>query len=207
MKLRYFYFCFFIFARIFSLSAAETTMNDKKIPVLLVEPSFEHPPIATSIPGAQRTVIAAGFIQDDAEGKPTTSFLKPSWKTTRSSEMNDFVKAARSKLSVTLATLHPSFLRDENQVIQVAILESTNPLTASTILAPDFSERFINIFGPELHIAIPSTHRVYIFSKLASPLKNIAQAIRDDYKFASEPLTTEIFELGHGRLRTIGSLD
>ena len=179
----------------------------KDLPVLLIEPSFARPEISQLISGAQRTMIAAGTMNKNASGEQTVSFLQTSWKTASQKEMNHFVKEARSNLSKVLATLHPSFVRDEHQVIQVAILESDNPLTASTILAPDFPEQFINIFGPDLLIAIPSTHRLYIFSKLVSPVNDIAPTIREDYQLSSSPVSTEIFQLSHGELRAIGSLD
>lgn len=179
----------------------------QKLPVLLIEPSFEYPPISTSLPGAKRTLIAAGIITKNPINKESISFLQPSWKITNKNEMNAFVKKARENLSLVLSTIKPSFLRDEHQVIQVALLQSSNPLTASTVLAPNFSEQFIPIFGPDLLLVIPSANRVYIFSKLVSPLKDIAQAIRDDYKLSSTPISTEVFELTHGKLHAIGSLD
>lgn len=121
--------------------------------------------------------------------------------------MTDFVHEGRQTLSEKLPTLHPRFLRDEHDVIQVAIIESNAPLTASMILAPEFAQQFVMTFGPELLIAIPSANRIYIFSKLASSLDKIAPAILEDYKLSSSPVSVEIFELGKGQLRAIGSLD
>ncbi|MFI0347622.1 MAG: hypothetical protein ACH346_02450 [Chthoniobacterales bacterium] len=184
---------------------AEESLVDH--PLLLIEPSFTRPEISQLISGAQRTIIVAGLMDKNASGEITVSFLHPSWESTKQKKMTRFVKEARSNLSQVLATLHPRFIRDEHHVIQVAILESSNPITASTILAPDFPEQFVNIFGPDLLIAIPSAHRIYVFSKLASPLNDIASTIRDDYQISSAPLSTEIFQLSHGELRAVGSLD
>lgn len=192
---------------IFATSSLHAYEKEKKVPILLLQPAFMHPPICDPIPGAKRTVITAAYLERNSLGVPTTSFLKPSWQTFRKSSMCDFVKRAKKNLSQNLITLHPQFLRDENEVIQTAIIDSANPITASTILSPEFSKQFTPIFGPELLIAIPSANRIYIFSKLASPLENIASAIRDDYKISSYPLSTEIFELGKGRLHAIGSID
>ena len=189
------------------LFAAPDNQENPPQPVLLLEPSFFHAPISDLIPGAERTVIVPALMKEE-EGKPATiSFLQPSWQTSRHPFMKRFIEKARGTLSETLTTLHPKFLRDEHQVIQVAIIESSNPITASTILAPNFTEQFVSIFGPEFLIAVPTANRIYVFSKLASPLNTLAPMIRDDYRLSASPLSTEIFELSHGQLRAVGSLD
>lgn len=181
--------------------------SEEKVPILLVEPSFLHEPLSASILGAKRTVILPGWLTKKDHGEQTVTFLKPGYQTLSEKKMRAFVKQARTNLSEELSKLSPKLLRDEHQVIQVALLESPQPITASTILAPDFAAHFTPIFGPDLLIAIPSSNRVYIFSKLISPLNKIAPIIRDDYKLSLTPVSTEFFELSHGQLRAIGSLD
>jgi hypothetical protein len=181
----------------------------KRNPVLLIEPSFYHHPISTLIPGARKTVITAAWM--DRSSETSFKFLEPSWKTTKRSFMNRFIQEAHQTLSEQLSSIHPRLLRDEHEVIQVAMIESEHPLTASTILAPEFGQQFVMIFGPEMLIAIPSAHRIYIFSKLASSINEIAPAIRDDYTLANNPVSLEIFELdfkhGQGTLHAVGSLE
>ncbi|KAB2642663.1 MAG: hypothetical protein DVB29_07115 [Verrucomicrobia bacterium] len=182
--------------------------EEKKETILLLEPSFLHHPISTLIPGAKKTVITAAWVEKKSS---TISFLEPSWNTTRNAFMNRFVQGGRQTLSEHLSSLHPRLLRDEHQVIQVAIIDAEDPLTASTILAPDFGQQFMMLFGPEMLIAVPSANRIYIFSKLASSIEMIAPAIRDDYKLSINPVSLEIFELdfkhGQGNLHAIGSLE
>lgn len=197
-------FKIFIFFSLFSLS---TFASDQKIPILLIEPSFLHLPISAPILGAERTVIVPAWLTKNGNKKEETIFLKPGWKTISEKKMRSFVNKGRTNLSAELAQISPKWIEDKHGVIQLALLESPQPTTASTILAPDFSARFTPIFGPELLIAIPSSNRVYIFSKLISPLNKIAGAIRDDYKLSLNPVSTEFFELAHGQLRAAGSLD
>ncbi|MBX9742760.1 MAG: hypothetical protein K2W99_04395 [Chthoniobacterales bacterium] len=201
---------FFVFLLLLSGSflSAESRNKEVREPVLLIEPAALHPPIADLIPGAKKTVITAGFLEKKESGTlATISFLEPSWKTTRVFFMNPFLRQARNTLSKRLAGLHPQFLRDEHEVIQVAIIDNPSPITASTILAPDFAQQFIPIFGPVFLVALPTTHRIYIFSKLASPLASIGATIRDDYQLSLSPLTLEIFELGKGEIHAVGSLE
>ena len=178
-------------------------------PILLIEPSFHHRSISTLIPGAKRTVITPAWIDD--HDATDFHFLEPNWQTTQPSFINHFIQQGRERLSERLALLRPRLLRDEHQVIQVAMIESNDTLTASTILAPEFGQQFVMIFGPEMLIAIPSANRIYIFSKLASAINLIAPIIRDEYKLANDPVSLEVFELdfrlGEGHLHAVGSLD
>ncbi len=200
MTLRF--FTFFLFLSLSSLGA-----HEEKIPILLVEPSFLRLPLSAPILGAQRTVIVPALLTKEKNREETITFLKPGYETIFEKKMQRFVKKALANLSTELAQLSPKWIRDEHGVIQVALLESSQPIAASTILAPDFSNRFTTVFGPDLLLAIPSSNRVYIFSKLVSPLNKIAPMIRDDYKLSVTPVSTEFFELSHGQLRAIGSLD
>lgn len=187
--------------------ASPTFAREEKVPILLVEPSFLHLPLSASILGAERTVIVPAWLVKKNNGEEIVAFLKPGYETLSEKKMDHFVQQARANLSAELAKISPKLLRDEHDVIQVAMLESSHPVTASMILAPDFASHFTPIFGPDLLIAIPSSNRIYIFSKLISPLNKIAPTIRDDYKLSLTPVSTEFFELSHGQLRAAGSLD
>lgn len=181
--------------------------HEEKAPILLVEPSFLHTPLSAKIRGAERTVIVPAWLTKKNNGEEVVTFLEPGYDTLSKKKMASFIARARSNLSAELARLSPKWIRDEHGVIQVAVLESPNPITASTILAPDFATHFTMIFGPDLLIALPSANRIYIFSKLISPLNKIASPIRDEYKLSLSPVSTEFFELSHGQLRAAGSLD
>ncbi len=198
--------CWVLTLALCSNSRADAT-QDK--PILLIEPSFHHRSISTLIPGAKRTVITPAWIDD--HDATDFHFLEPNWQTTQPSFINHFIQQGRERLSERLALLRPRLLRDEHQVIQVAMIESNDTLTASTILAPEFGQQFVMIFGPEMLIAIPSANRIYIFSKLASAINLIAPIIRDEYKLANDPVSLEVFELdfrlGEGHLHAVGSLD
>jgi hypothetical protein len=179
----------------------------EKRPVLVVEPSFLHLSLGQKIAGAQRTVMVPAWLSKNSRGEESITVIEPGYETLSQEKMNQFVEQARANLSTALAELSPKWLRDEHGVIQVALLESPHPITASTILAPDFAAHFTSIFGPELLLAIPSSDRVYIFSKLLSPINSIASRIRDDYKLSLTPISTEFFELSTQKLRAVGSLD
>ena len=195
----------FILSIFFSLQLL--IAREEKIPILLVEPSFLHASLQQKIAGAQRTVIVPAWLTNKNNGEESVTFLEPGYQTLSQEKMDHFVEQARVHLSTALAKIPLKWLRDKHGVIQVALLESPQPITASTILAPDFATHFKAIFGPDLLIAIPSSNRVYIFSKLIPPVNSIAQEVRDDYKLSLTPISTEIFELSQGKLQAIGSFD
>ncbi len=199
-------FLFIFFCAPFTLLNARSPQRE---PVLIVEPSFYHRPLECLIPGARKTVVTAAWM--DPLHPTSFFFLKPSLQTIQPSWMDSFFQKGRNSLSEHLALLTPRFVRDEHQIILTAILESNDPLAASTILAPNFGEEFIKIFGPQMLIAIPSASRIYVFSKLLSALPLLAPVIKDDYLLATIPLSLEIFELdfklGERQLHAIGSLE
>ena len=63
--------------------------------------------------------------------------------------------SAPKAASEVLAGLKPRFIRDQNNVIQCAVLESNSPLTASAVLAPEFSTFFSELLGPIFSLPFP----------------------------------------------------
>ena len=171
-------------------------------PILLIAPSFERPPISRYLPGSKRTLITPALMQNSGESLPLgANALKTP------EEWDLFIKGARERSSLQLATLNPEMIRDDHGIIQMAVINSESPLNASCILASGFLQHFSAIFGPELLLAIPTRNKIYIFPKLANHLQEMTGAIRDQYLISPMPVSTEIFELSRNGLRAIGSLD
>jgi len=171
-------------------------------PSLLIVPAFEHPAVSRYLPGAKRTVVTPAFVGKTGKITPVSekSFATPE-------EWDAFVKEARERSLLQLATLDTTMMRDEHDVIQMAVITTETPVTASLILLPEFLQHFSAIFGPELLITIPAQNKICVFPKLANHLPQMAAAIRDDYLISVMPASTEIFELSHNGLRAVGSLN
>jgi hypothetical protein len=84
-------------------------------------------------------------------------------------------------------------------------MESDNPLTASSVLAPEFAGLFAETLGPDLIVAIPNRFRIFVFPKSTFAELNISDLIFTEYKSTAWPVTREIFELRRGKLIAIGS--
>ena len=111
--------------------------------------------------------------------------------------------APRTAASV-LATLQPEYIRDSNKVIQYAVLKSTNPLTASAVLAPDFTKMFTETLGPDVLFCIPNRYTILVFPQESSATLNLSDLIFAEYQGSPYPVSREIFALRRGKLIAIG---
>ena len=171
-------------------------------PILLIVPSFERPAVCRYLPGSKRTLITPSLMQNNGETQPLGAN-----EVTIPEEWDRFIKSAKERSALQLATLNPEMIRDSHGIIQMAVINSESPLTASTILASGFLQHFSAIFGPELLVAIPTRNKIYVFPKLANHLQEMTGTIRDDYLISPMPVSTEIFELSRNGLHAVGSLD
>lgn len=184
-------------------ASSDVPASDQKgDPTLLIVPSFERPPVFRYLPSSKRTLLAPAFVAKSGE----ITFVDGREFQT-SEQWDRFVKAARERQALQLATIDPQMIRDNHGVIQMAVIVSENPMTASCIVQPGFLQHFSAIFGPELLIAIPTRNKICIFPKLANHLPMMRDAIRDDYLISPMPASTEIFELSRNGLRAVGSLN
>jgi hypothetical protein len=189
---------FVVIAGIPPLSYAQ----DKSSPALLLGGSFEKTPVHRFLPGSRRTILFPARVGSLGEITPLSNppgIGGGSWE--------PFLKGARERSDLLLATMDPVMIRDSRGVIQMAVIHTDDPMTASCVLAPGFLRRFSAFFGPELIIAIPARNKIYVFPKLANRIPDTSQTIRDDYLISPMPVSSELFELSKKGIRAIGDLD
>lgn len=153
------------------------------------------------IEGSQRTVLAIARVVD-GEIEPLTREQKKNVHMTFGQIRAESLKTA----SATLARMKPAFIRDKNGVIRHAAIESSDPLTASCVLAPEFGERFRSTLGPDLLVAIPNRNQVLVFSRQDDTHLRLAETIIGNYLSSNHPVSREIFAWEGGRLRSLGVL-
>lgn len=182
----------------FSAVANEGSSTDYR---LLIEPSFAYPPLSWPIAGAKETLIVPARLID---GK--LQYLTANEFSHTGLSRQEFEQVALKNASQTLAQLKPTFIRGQEGVILYAVLESSQPLTASTALAPDFAKLFENTIGPDFLIAMPNRFRVYIFPRQFAPMARIADDVAMDFRATAYPVSKEVFVLHNGALSCIGVL-
>jgi hypothetical protein len=169
--------------------------------VLAPEPSFMDHKMRRPIDGSQRTILAIARVVDGEIGPLTREQKKSVHKT-----FEQILAEALKTASVTLARMKPEFFRDKNGVIRHAAIESPDPLTASSVLAPEFGETFRNTLGPDLLVAIPTRNQVLVFSKQDDAHLRLSETIIGNYLGSNFPVSREIFAWENGRLRSLGVL-
>ncbi len=156
-------------------------------------------PIRRPIAGSDRTILAVARISG-GEIEPVTREQKREVPITF-----EQVEADSGKLlSETLARLTPNFVRDKKGVIEYAELVSEDPLTASTVLAPEFAAKFRDTIGPDLVVAMPNRFQVYVFSRQDTIFQQMGEAVINGYLSSNYPVSREAFLLENGRLRSLG---
>lgn len=167
----------------------------------MVEPSFMDYKVRERVEGSERTILALVVVKDGeifgAEGG------HPGTLTMASKEISK--EAARTAKEV-FESLQPNYVRDKNGVIKYAALESTNPLTASAVLAPGFAERFAATLGPDLLVALPNRFQILVFSRQDQAFQQMGEFIISGYLSSNYPVSREIFALNKGKLQSLGVL-
>ena len=167
-----------------------------------LEPAFMRPAVSAPIPGAKKTVLAAGFLS--ARGlepcRPgALEQLRLTWA--------QFFAKARSKAVGDLAQLQPRFERDSKQVIVYAALESSRPIVAAAVLAPGFLDRFKDVFGEKILVVVPNRFTAYVFPRLASEHQAFTPMIFRAFRETAWPVSVEMFEVSTAGWRCIGAYE
>lgn len=168
---------------------------------LVVGPSFSEHQMRRPVEGSRRTVVSVCRMVD-GEPEPLTREQKKSIHMTYGQVREEGLKTA----SKVLAGLKPVFVRDRNDVIRHAELRGDHPLTASTVLAPEFGDMFRDTLGPDLLVAMPHRNLVLVFSRQDDAHLRLAEEIIREYLGATYPVSREVFALEGGRLRSLGVL-
>lgn len=168
---------------------------------LLPEPSFMDHEIVWPIPKSERAVILP-VRAGNPEPEPLTLKQIADTSLTRES----LVAEARHNAATLLDQIGHELVRDSRGVIRYAVIASENPLTASVVHAPNFTDRFLETIGPDALILIPNRFRVYVFPRSAIPGRELSDINFTDYHATNYPVSREVFEIQNGSLRAVGLL-
>ena len=175
-------------------SVAEETWH------LLIEPTFMHYEASWPIDAAERTVLVpARYVNGELLPLKSGDIL------TLGATRDKILASAPKAASEVLATLTPRFVRDEKNVIQCAVLESENPLTASAVLAPNSRGFSAKLSARMFLIAIPNRFRIFVFPKGTPAFQRYSEVVIAEYDSSSYPVSKELFTVRKGKLTAIGS--
>lgn len=188
-------------AALFLVIAASASAQETRL-TLLPEPAFLRPDYAFPISGTKATILTLSLVKGDDARE-----LKKADAERLKLDIDSARRVAAANASAMLATLKPDYVRDEHGVIQFAVLSSDSPATASAVLAPDFLDKFADIFGPDILVAIPNHNRIYVYPALASKFRDTAEFVIRDYETSGSPVSKEVFRVMKDGLRAVGGFD
>jgi hypothetical protein len=100
-----------------------------------------------------------------------------------------------------------TWIRDAQGVKEGAVLDGEDAFTCAALFAPSLLDKFTDIFGPEIFVAVPSRFRLYVFPKLAANPALMAPLVLSDYRAAVYPVSPELFQVDAAGVRAVGLLD
>ena len=158
-----------------------------------------RPPVANPVPGSERTLYAAGVLSEGALATYSAkefSALKVEWP--------NFFANAQENSATDLATLTPRYVRNRKKVIEYAVLESTQPLVASAVLAPKFIDLFAETLGETVLLVVPNRSIAYVFPALAGNHREYWPMVFAAYRATAYPVSVEVFEVSAAGIRAVG---
>ena len=164
-----------------------------------LEAKFMRAAVTQPIPGAERTVLAAGY----ADGEEPL-YLLPEQFNSLKVPWAGFMAAARANADAELASLKPEYIRDRKAVIEYAVLRSEQPIVARAILSPALLAMFKDTLGEKLLVAVPSRYAAFVFPRLASSYQQYTPMMIEAYRATAFPVSLEVFEVSSEGWKAVG---
>ncbi len=171
-------------------------------PLLIVQPRLFRSEVAVLIPGARNTYFCAAR-QGLVGAKP---YDRVSFQRDFPGGWSRFFAKARRDAAELVKELTPRYRRSPDGIIEYAVLQAEHPLTASTPLAEDFAVPFADTLGPQLYVAMPDRHSVFVFPKLAGSIEKHLRGLADLYDDAIFPASEEFFEVTSDGIQGAGAI-
>ncbi len=167
---------------------------------VVLAPKFLRPEVTEPIPNAQRTVLAAAYL----DGDEPVYFARKQFDALNVT-FEQFM--GKSRANAASKKLKVEFVRNAKKVIECARVTSEDPLTATFVLSPDFPKKFADTLGPKILVAIPNRYTIYAFPALAADYKSYAPAILSAYHESAHPVSLEVFEVSRDGIKAMGEYE
>ena len=164
-----------------------------------LEAKSAHAPVVLPIAGADRTVLCAGFMEDEGPRAMTREELAG-----MGIEMEKFAARARENATAELAGLKPRYVRNGKRVIEYAELRSAKPVVADAVLAPKFLAMFKDTLGEKVLVVVPNRFTAFVFPALASNYEDYAPLVLAALGATAWPVSVEVFEISSAGVRCVG---
>jgi hypothetical protein len=164
-----------------------------------LEPKSNRPAITLPLSGADRTVVCAGFVEEDGLRAMTKEEFAG-----MGIEIERFTARARQNAVADLATLKPRYERNRKKVIEYAELRSDRPIVAAAVLAPTFLALWKDTLGEKVLVVVPNRFTAYVFPAIAGHHADYAPMVLEAFGATAWPISIEVFEVSADGIRCMG---
>ncbi len=180
------------------LHAQQPVAPERKLESLLLmpEPKAMRGTYSITLPGSQQTTFNCYRETTNSptgvEAYSTEAFTKLGLS------VESFAARARNAADKRLLQLKPDLIKGDDGKIAYAVYRGNSPLYATLLLAPSLPKIFAELFGPEIWVAAPDRHALYVFPAKAELLDDFAADLAERYSTDPFAASCEIFSLKTG---------
>lgn len=110
-----------------------------------------------------------------------------------------FAERAGSVADRLLRGLQPEWVKDDQGRVVYAVYRGERPIYASLLAAPSLPRLFEAAFGPEIWLAAPDRHSLYVFPAKAAELSDFTADLQERYETDAYAASCEIFSWKRGQ--------
>lgn len=186
------------------LPAAEPASKLETL-LLLPEPRELRSELSLTLPGAVKTVLSPAY--ETAERPGLVAYAKREF-TLLGISLETFRARAQSAADRLLAAVEPEVIKDGTGKPLYAVVRSDRPVIACLLVAPSLARRFEKLFGPEIWVAVPDRHSLFVFPPNPTVLADYADDLAGRYAGEAFAASAEVFALGaNAPLKVVGAFD
>ncbi|WP_395747643.1 hypothetical protein [Prosthecobacter sp.] len=164
--------------------------------LLMPEPKAMRGPYSITLANSQQTVFT--FYRESPSGLNGVEAHSAETFTKLGLSADSFAARAKAAADKRLLQLKPELIKGDDGRIAYAVYRGESPLYATLLLAPSLPKIFAELFGPEIWVAAPDRHALYVFPAKASLLDEFAADLADRYTTDAFAASCEIFSLKAG---------
>lgn len=164
--------------------------------LLMPEPKAMRGTYSITLPNSQQTVFNLYRESPTALNGVEAYSVEAFTKLGLSAE--SFAARAKTAADKRLLQLKPELIKGDDGRIAYAVYRGDSPLYATLLLAPSLPKIFAELFGPEIWVAAPDRHALYVFPAKAELLDDFAADLAERYSTDPFAASCEIFSLKSG---------
>ena len=177
--------------------------QESKAPILIIQPKYMRSEVVMMIPKARHTVYSAGYL-----GKlGLTNFKAEEFRMKYRGGWKEFKKKALKQSAILLKSIQPEYIKNTQGDIEYAILQSSDPLLASSVHTGEFRKIFKSPFGPNLWVIIPNRSTILVMKADKNRLNTYKKAFYHMFLDATYPVSREVFLVNPDGFSAIGDLN